>query len=61
MALAALLMTDVGEIVPIEVSAMQSSKLIRGATLKIYPGGPHGLADTHKEQLTADLLAFIKE
>lgn len=29
------------------------------ATLKIYPGAPHGLADTHKEQLNADLLAIV--
>jgi non-heme chloroperoxidase len=30
------------------------------ATLKIYPGAPHGLAATHKDQLNADLLAFFK-
>jgi non-heme chloroperoxidase len=46
--------------VPIAASAMISSKLIKNATLKIYPGGPHGLADTHKDQLNADLLAFLK-
>ena len=39
---------------------MRSAKLIRNATLKVYPGGSHGLADTHKEQLNADLLAFLK-
>ena len=39
-------------------SAMLSSKLVKNATLKIYPGGSHGLADTHKDQLNADLLDF---
>jgi non-heme chloroperoxidase len=28
--------------------------------LKIYAGAPHGLADTHKDRLNADLLAFVK-
>jgi non-heme chloroperoxidase len=51
---------DDDQIVPIAASAMLSSKLIKNATLKIYPGGPHGLADTHKDQLNADLLAFLK-
>ena len=32
---------------------------IDGAQLKVYPGGPHGIADTHKEQLGADLLEFL--
>jgi len=32
----------------------------RNSVLKIYPGAPHGLVDTHKEQLNGDLLAFIK-
>lgn len=48
------------QIVPIGAAAMRSSKLIKGATLKVYEGAPHGLADTHKEQLNADLLAFLK-
>jgi non-heme chloroperoxidase len=51
---------DDDQIVPIAASAMLSSKLIKNATLKIYPGGSHGLADTHKDQLNADLLAFLK-
>ncbi|MFA6244265.1 MAG: alpha/beta hydrolase [Candidatus Hydrogenedentales bacterium] len=51
---------DDDQIVPIGAAALRSSKLIKNATLKIYPGAPHGLADTHKEQLNADLLAFIK-
>jgi len=51
---------DDDQIVPIGASAMLSSKLIPGAELKIYPGGSHSLGDTCKEQLNADLLAFIK-
>lgn len=47
------------QIVPIDASAKAAAKLVKNATLKIYPGGPHGLADTHKDQLNADLLAFI--
>ena len=44
----------------IGAAALTSSKLVRNATLKIYPGAPHGLAYTHKDQLNADLLAFLK-
>ncbi len=51
---------DDDQIVPIGTSALLSAKLIKNATLKIYPGAPHGLADTHKDQLNNDLLAFIK-
>jgi len=51
---------DDDQIVPIGASAMLSSKLIKNATLKVYPGGSHSLGDTSKEQLNADLLAFIK-
>ena len=38
--------------------AHAAAKLVSNATLKVYPGAPHGLGDTHKEQLNADLLAF---
>jgi non-heme chloroperoxidase len=48
------------QIVPTGASALLSSKIVRGATLKVYPGAPHGLADTHKDELNADLLAFIE-
>jgi non-heme chloroperoxidase len=51
---------DDDQIVPIGASALASAKLVKNATLKIYPGAPHGLTDTHKEQLNADLLAFLK-
>lgn len=50
---------DDDQIVPIGASAMLSSKIVKNATLKIYPGGSHSLGDTSKEQLNADLLAFI--
>lgn len=50
---------DDDQIVPIDASAHASSKLIRNATLKVYPGAPHGLGETHKEQLNTDLLAFL--
>ena len=50
---------DDDQIVPIGASARASVKLIRNATLKVYAGAPHGLADTHKDKLNADLLAFL--
>ena len=38
---------------------MLSSKLVKKAVLKIYPGGSDALGDTSKEQLNADLLMFL--
>jgi non-heme chloroperoxidase len=52
---------DDDQIVPIGASALLSSKLVKGSTLKVYPGAPHGLPATLKDQVNADLLAFIKE
>ena len=52
---------DADQVVPIADSAMLSSKLIKNAELKIYKGAPHGLCSTHKDQVNADLLAFIKQ
>ena len=49
------------QIVPIGDSAKLSSKIIKGAELKIYPGAPHGLPTTLKDKVNEDLLAFIKE
>jgi non-heme chloroperoxidase len=51
---------DDDQIVPIDDSAHLAVKLVKNATLKVYPGGPHGVAATHTDQLNADLLAFIK-
>ncbi|MFZ3173850.1 MAG: alpha/beta hydrolase [Thiobacillus sp.] len=50
---------DDDQIVPIGAAALNAAKLVKNAVLKIYPGAPHGLADTHKDQLNADLLAFL--
>lgn len=50
---------DDDQIVPVGASAYASARLVQHATLKIYPGGSHGLADTSKDQLGADLLAFL--
>jgi len=51
---------DDDQIVPIDAAGRAAAKLVKGATLKVYPGAPHGITDTHKDQLNADLLAFIK-
>ena len=51
---------DDDQIVPIGASAELSSKIIKGATLKIYPGAPHGMCSTLKDQVNKDLLAFFK-
>ena len=51
---------DDDQIVPIGAAALMSSKIVPDATLKVYAGAPHGLTDTHKEQLNADLLEFIR-
>jgi non-heme chloroperoxidase len=51
---------DDDQIVPIGASAMISSKLVRGATLKIYQGLSHGLAQINADVFNKDLLAFIK-
>jgi non-heme chloroperoxidase len=51
---------DDDQVVPIGAAGLTSAKLVKGATLKVYPGAPHGITDTHKDQLSADLLAFVK-
>jgi len=51
---------DDDQIVPIENTAKLAAKLVTNATLKVYKGGSHGLAETSKDQLNADLLAFLK-
>ena len=50
---------DDDQIVPIQSSAMLSSKLIKGAVLKVYKGAPHGMCTTLKDKVNADLLEFI--
>lgn len=51
---------DDDQIVPIADSALLSSKLVKGATLKIIPGAPHGMCSTHKDQINAELLSFLQ-
>jgi non-heme chloroperoxidase len=51
---------DDDQIVPIGASAMLASKLVKGSTLKVYPGFPHGMCSTNKNDINADLLAFIE-
>jgi non-heme chloroperoxidase len=51
---------DDDQIVPIGASALLSSKLVKGATLKIIPGAPHGMCSTLKDQMNAELLAFLQ-
>src|SRR3954453_6014101 len=50
---------DDDQIVPIQAAALKSSKIVRDATLKIYPGAPHGLTGAHEEEFNKDLLSFI--
>jgi non-heme chloroperoxidase len=51
---------DDDQVVPFEVGGKASAALVAGAELKVYAGAPHGITDTHKEQLGADLLAFAR-
>ena len=51
---------DDDQIVPIGAAAMLSSKIVKGSTLKVYAGAPHGLPTTLKDRLNADLLEFLK-
>jgi non-heme chloroperoxidase len=51
---------DDDQIVPIVAAGLLSSKIVKGATLKVYPGAPHGMCSTLKDQINEDLLAFLK-
>ncbi|MGH6865804.1 MAG: alpha/beta fold hydrolase [Methyloceanibacter sp.] len=51
---------DDDQIVPIGASALKSSTIVKGAKLKIYKGGAHGICTTQKDEVNADLLAFIQ-
>jgi non-heme chloroperoxidase len=51
---------DDDQIVPIGASAMLSSKIVKGATLKVYKGAAHGMCTTQKDEINEDLLAFVK-
>ena len=52
---------DDDQIVPIGAAGLMSAKIVKNATLKVYPGFPHGMCTTNTDQLNADLLAFIKQ
>ena len=52
---------DADQIVPIGAAAMMSSKLVKNATLKVFPGAPHGMCTTLADEINADLLAFVAE
>jgi non-heme chloroperoxidase len=53
---------DDDQIVPISAAALKSAKIVKDATLKVYPGAPHGLAQTtaYKDEFNTDLLNFLK-
>jgi non-heme chloroperoxidase len=50
---------DDDQIVPIVAAGLISAKIVKNATLKVYPGFPHGMCTTHADQINADLLAFF--
>ena len=51
---------DDDQIVPVANSALKSAKILKRATLKVYPGLPHGMCTTNPDQINADLLTFFK-
>jgi non-heme chloroperoxidase len=52
---------DDDQIVPIVAAGLLSAKIVKGAILKVYPGYPHGMCQTHKNEINADLLAFFQQ
>ncbi len=52
---------DDDQVVPIAATALLSSKIVKGSTLKVYPGLPHGMCSTHKDVINADLFGFIRK
>ncbi len=51
---------DDDQVVPIKAAGLKSAKIVKGAILKIYEGGAHGLTDSSKDRLNADLLQFLQ-
>lgn len=51
---------DDDQVVPFEVGGKASAERIKDVTLTVYPGAPHGITDTHRQQLADDLLAFLR-
>jgi len=52
---------DDDQVVPIAVSALRTAKIVKNAVLKVYAGLPHGMCQTHKDVINADLLQFIRQ
>jgi non-heme chloroperoxidase len=52
---------DDDQIVPIVASALLSSRIVKGSTLKIYSGAPHGMPSTLKDRVNEELLGFIAQ
>ena len=52
---------DDDQIVPIGAAGLMSAKIVKNATLKVYPGFPHGMPTTNADEINADLLAFIQQ
>jgi len=51
---------DDDQIVPIDAAGRASAKLVKDNKLIVYPGAPHGLSETHKDKLNADMLEFLR-
>ena len=56
----AILDGDDGESVPITNAALLSAKRVKGSSLKVFPGAPHGMCSTRKDQINAELQAFFQ-
>ena len=52
---------DDDQIVPIGAAGLMSAKILKNATLKVYPGFPHGMPTTNADRINADLLAFLQQ
>ncbi|MGA7240961.1 MAG: alpha/beta hydrolase, partial [Bryobacteraceae bacterium] len=52
---------DDDQIVPIGAAGLLSANILKNATLKVYPGFPHGMAKTNTATINADLLTFFRE
>ena len=52
---------DDDQIVPIGAAGLMSAKIVKNATLKVYPGYPHGMFTTHADEINGDLLGFFRK
>jgi non-heme chloroperoxidase len=52
---------DDDQIVPIVAAGLLSARIVKNATLKVYPGFPHGMPATNAGVINADLLAFFQQ